>query len=318
MPPKVTIGLPVYNGEPHLEAALRSILRQDFSDFELVISDNASTDATGVICKDYALLDERIRYHLQPTNLGCRLNFHATFGLGSGAEYFKWAGHDDQIEPAYLSRCVSHLDSHPDDVLVQTRVRLIDGDDNEADDAPVPMTFDGATPHERLRALFGQPKTYQTIFGVHRRSVLSQSHLLGPWYAADRALLIELSLYGGFALLDEPLFISRDHEGRGDYADDVVDWYSPERAGTAEAGYWHHLWWVSRSLATTPMPPAERARCFGELGKRASGKVGEWMPILAREASTVATSRARAHSDEGPPPRRSSWLSRALRAVHAA
>jgi glycosyltransferase involved in cell wall biosynthesis len=318
MPPKVTIGLPVYNGELHLEAALRSILRQDFSDFELVISDNASTDATGVICKDYALLDERIRYHLQPTNLGCRLNFHATFGLGSGAEYFKWAGHDDQIEPAYLSRCVSHLDSHPDDVLVQTRVRLIDGDDNEADDAPVPMTFDGATPHERLRALFGQPKTYQTIFGVHRRSVLSQSHLLGPWYAADRALLIELSLYGGFALLDEPLFISRDHEGRGDYADDVVDWYSPERAGTAEAGYWHHLWWVSRSLATTPMPPAERARCFGELGKRASGKVGEWMPILAREASTVATSRARAHSDEGPPPRRSSWLSRALRAVHAA
>jgi glycosyltransferase involved in cell wall biosynthesis len=295
MPPQVTVGLPVYNGERHLEGAIRSILAQSYSDFELVISDNASTDATGVICKDYALLDERIRYHRQDVNVGCRGNFHIVFGLGSGGRYFKWAGHDDRIEREYLARCVAHLEAHPEDVLCQTLLTLIDGEGNPLPDAPVPSTFDDPTPHARLRSLFEGPKTYQTLFGVWRHDALARSHLFGPWYASDRALLIEMSLFGGFAQVPEPLYVSCDHEERGDYVDDRLDWYAPERAGEPEAGYWHHLWWVTRSLATTPMSGAERLRCLAELGRRASGKTGEWLPILAREAAEVAASRARTH-----------------------
>lgn len=296
MPPEVTLALPVYNGERHLEDTIRSILGQTLTDFQLVISDNASTDGTGVICKDYAELDERVTYHRQDTNLGCRGNFHAVFDLGAGTRYFKWAGHDDLIEPEYLARCVGHLDSHPGDVLCQSLVRLIDGEGREVPDAPVPSAFGGATPHERLRAFFEGPKTYQTLFGVIRRDALARTRLLGPWFASDRALLVELSLHGGFGQVPEVLFVSRDHEGRGDYVsdDDRLAWYSPERAGQAEAGYWHHMAWVTRTLATTPMPPAERVKCIGELGRRASGKVGEWAPILAREARESIGARVRA------------------------
>jgi glycosyltransferase involved in cell wall biosynthesis len=293
MPPEVTVGLPVYNGEPHLEGAIRSVLAQTFTDFELVISDNASTDASGVICKDYARMDERIRYHRQDVNVGCRGNFHIVFGLGSGGRYFKWAGHDDEVEPTYLSRCVRHLDTHPGDVLCQTLLRTVDGDGRPVAGPPVPSAFEDASPHARLRALFEGPKTYQTLFGLWRRDALARSHLLGPWYASDRALLIEMSLYGGFGQVPEALYVSRDHDGRGDYVQDRLEWYVPERASEPEAGYWHHLWWVSRSLATTPMAPAERLRCAGEVVRRASGKTGEWLPILAGEAAESIASRAR-------------------------
>lgn len=303
MPPKVTVGLPVYNGERHLEAAIRSILAQTFTDLELVISDNASTDATGEICRDYALLDERIRYHRQDVNVGCRGNFHVVFGLGAGGEYFKWAGHDDQIEPTYLARCVAHLDAHPDDVLCTSRIRLIDGQDRELPGAPEPATFHDPAPHLRMRALFAVPATYQTIFGVIRRSTLAATRLLGPWFASDRALQIELSLHGGFGLVPDRLFVSREHEGRGDYVDDPVEWYAPERAGSPETGYWHHLWWVSRALATVPMSRVERALCTAELARRASGKASVWLPTLAREAAaTAGSSLARARRAEHPAP----------------
>lgn len=292
MPPKVTVGLPVYNGERHLEAAIRSILGQTFTDLELVITDNASTDATGEICRDYALLDERVRYHRQDVNVGCRGNFHLAFGLGAGGEYFKWAGHDDQVEPTYLARCVAHLDAHPSDVLCTSRVRMVDGEGRTVDGAPEPATFHDRSPHLRMRALFAVPATYQTIFGVIRRSSLAATHLFGPWYASDRALQIELSLQGGFGLVPDRLFVSREHAGRGDYVDDKVAWYTPERAGSPEAGYWHHLWWVSRALATAPLSPGDRALCTAELTRRASGKAGEWLPILARQAAATAVSHA--------------------------
>lgn len=304
MPPKVTVGLPVYNGERYIEATIRSILGQTFTDLELVITDNASTDATGEICRDYALLDERVRYHRQAVNVGCRGNFHLAYGLGAGGEYFKWAGHDDQVEPTYLERCVAHLDAHPDDVLCTSRVRLIDGHGRGLDPAPEPATFHDRAPHLRMRALFAVPATYQTLFGVIRRSALASTHLLGPWYAADRALQIELSLQGGFGLVPDRLFVSRDHEGRGDYADNQVEWYAPEQAGSPDAGYWYHLWWVTRALATTPMSWVERALCTIELARRASGKAPEWLPILARQAAAMASSRARAWppSTEHPAP----------------
>src|ERR1035438_9843576 len=92
--PRVSIGLPVYNGENYLDPALNSILRQDYSDLELIISDNASTDATGNICREYAAKDPRIRYYRNETNIGASANFNCLVKLARG-EYFKWAAHDD-------------------------------------------------------------------------------------------------------------------------------------------------------------------------------------------------------------------------------
>src|SRR4051794_3298661 len=93
-PPKLSIGLPVYNGENFLAHAVDSILAQDFRDFELIISDNASTDRTAEICRGYAESDPRVRYVRFETNQGGSRNFCYVFELARG-EYFKWAAHDD-------------------------------------------------------------------------------------------------------------------------------------------------------------------------------------------------------------------------------
>ncbi len=106
--PVASIGLPVYNGEKYLEQTLNSILAQSYTDFELIISDNASTDRTQEICQTYVAKDPRIIYHRNEKNLGAAPNHNLVFGLASG-KYFKWAGYDDIIAPDFMARCFEIL-----------------------------------------------------------------------------------------------------------------------------------------------------------------------------------------------------------------
>src|SRR5436190_12174806 len=92
--PIVSIGLPVFNGERYLRQALDSLLGQDFQDFELIISDNASTDRTAEICRAYVAKDRRIRYYRNESNIGSAPNYRRVFELARG-EFFKWCSHDD-------------------------------------------------------------------------------------------------------------------------------------------------------------------------------------------------------------------------------
>ena len=105
--------MPVYNGQNYIVQALDSLLSQTYSDFELIISDNASTDSTQDICKDYASRDARISYVRQVENLGAIPNFNRVFELSRG-QYFKWASHDDLCEPTCLERCVEVLEHQPE------------------------------------------------------------------------------------------------------------------------------------------------------------------------------------------------------------
>ena len=98
MDPKISIGMPVYNGENYLAQALRAILSQTFTDFELIISDNASTDATQRICETFAAEDSRVRYFRNSRNIGIEPNFNAAFEPARG-KYFMWTAHDDLLEP---------------------------------------------------------------------------------------------------------------------------------------------------------------------------------------------------------------------------
>ena len=123
--PRVSIGVPVYNGEKYLAAALDSILAQTFTDFEVIVSDNASTDRTEQICREYAARDNRIRYVRQPKNRGMTWNFSHTVDLARG-EYFRWHAHDDSCAPTLLDRCVEALDANPEAVLAYPRVQMID------------------------------------------------------------------------------------------------------------------------------------------------------------------------------------------------
>lgn len=99
--PKVSIGMPVYNGEPLLMKALNSLLEQSFADFELIISDNASVDGTERICREYAVRDRRIRYVRQPANLGATANFKFVLDEARG-EYFMWAACDDKFSQDFV------------------------------------------------------------------------------------------------------------------------------------------------------------------------------------------------------------------------
>src|SRR3990172_6471697 len=117
--------MPVYNAERYLEEALDSLVSQSFEDFELIISDNASTDRTGEICWRYAAKDERIRYVRNRANFGILYNFGQTFRLSSG-EFFKWAAADDVCGRDYFLRAVEALDADPSLILAWGRTQGID------------------------------------------------------------------------------------------------------------------------------------------------------------------------------------------------
>jgi glycosyltransferase involved in cell wall biosynthesis len=125
--PRVSIGLPVFNGERYLARALDSLVAQDFEDFELIISDNASTDGTSEICQEYAGRDRRINVHRNERNIGAVGNFNRTLQLSSG-DYFKWAAHDDWCAPEFLSRCVEVLDEDPSMILCFTAMGVADAE----------------------------------------------------------------------------------------------------------------------------------------------------------------------------------------------
>ncbi|MEQ9623697.1 glycosyltransferase family 2 protein [Coleofasciculus chthonoplastes] len=125
--PKVSIGMPVYNGEPFIREALDSILTQTFTDFELIISDNASTDGTEVICRDYATKDDRLRYIRHPKNRGVIANFKFVLDEAVG-EYFMWAAADDKIKPMFIERLYNILHEDENLVLVMSDVLNISPD----------------------------------------------------------------------------------------------------------------------------------------------------------------------------------------------
>jgi glycosyltransferase involved in cell wall biosynthesis len=123
--PRVSLGMPVYNGEAYLEEALRSLLGQTFEDFELIISDNASTDRTRSICLDYAAHDRRIRFLRNEINVGFCRNQNRVIESSTG-EYFLLTHHDDVRAPNYLERTVAVMDADPSIVVCYTKTRDID------------------------------------------------------------------------------------------------------------------------------------------------------------------------------------------------
>src|ERR1700730_635676 len=114
--PRLTVGLPVYNGESYLAESLDALLGQSYEDFELIISDNASTDGTADICRGYAKQDSRIRYIRQPHHIGLAPNHNFVAEQGRG-EFFKWAAADDLYARDLLKCCVDALDEYPHVVL---------------------------------------------------------------------------------------------------------------------------------------------------------------------------------------------------------
>src|SRR5712691_1090037 len=150
--PLLSIGLFVYNGERFLEEVLHSILSQTFTDFELIISDNASTDRTGELAQAYAKRDDRIRYYRNEKNMGAGWNVRRVYELATG-KYFKWAAADDLLEPDLLRRCVEILESDPDCVVAYARTKEVDENGTFIKNYITPMKTDSSDPVERFRGI---------------------------------------------------------------------------------------------------------------------------------------------------------------------
>lgn len=209
--PRVSIGLPVFNGEKYLKEALDSILAQTYSDFELIISDNASTDCTQQICREYATKDSRIRYYCNENNLGAPKNFNRVFELSS-SEYFKWAAYDDLLAPEYLEKCVDVLDKNPSIVLCHSKTGCIDEHGTLIGTYHHNLKIDSWKPHERFGDLIlTGNQAWPNIFGVTRANSLKMTQLHGSYIGADRNLLAEISLIGRIFEIPEQLFFRRDH-----------------------------------------------------------------------------------------------------------
>jgi glycosyltransferase involved in cell wall biosynthesis len=210
--PRVSIGLPVYNGERYLEEALESLVAQTYTDFEIVISDNASTDRTEDICRSFADRDARVRYTRADVNRGGTWNFNRVVEL-SQCEYFRWAAHDDVVAPTYLERCVGVLDDDPRVALAHTEVELIDADGNSMGiyEGPVARRED-PRPWVRFHDAALWSGRNHLIFAVIRRDLLDRIPPYGAYGNADGVLLARLALLGTFVTVDEPLQQIRVHD----------------------------------------------------------------------------------------------------------
>jgi glycosyltransferase involved in cell wall biosynthesis len=221
--------MPVFNGADYLEEALDSILGQTFRDFELIISDNASTDATEEICRSYAENDARVTYIRNQSNIGAHPNYNQTFN-GSSGKYFKWAPHDDILRPAFLERCVEALETDPSTVVCQTFLDYIDDDGNPIGIYDSCLEGSGSErAADRFGAVVLRGHPAYEVMGLFRRSALEGSLLLQSFHGADRALLAELALRGRFVQVSEPLLVVRDHKQR----------YTRSRVRPTDRAVWH-------------------------------------------------------------------------------
>ncbi|MBZ9677688.1 glycosyltransferase family 2 protein [Mesorhizobium sp. ES1-1] len=229
MPPQVSLGLPVYNGQNFVGEAIRSILDQDFSDFELVITDNASTDRTADICQEFARRDGRIRYFRNEHNLGAAGNFNQAFKLSLG-KYFKWCAHDDIVNSAFITACVRALDDNAAHVIAYPRLLGIDetGQLTGYVERVLP-DMERAPPASRFRLMVAAHGWDAAMFGVWRRDALVKTTLHEPYYGSDCALLAEMALLGTFVGAPEAVLYSRDHPMRSVRlpSSDRLAWQNP-------------------------------------------------------------------------------------------
>lgn len=291
--PRVSIGFPVFNGEQYLAEALDSLLNQSYTDFELILCDNASTDSTPAICQRYAVQDKRVRYVRHPTNIGAMQNWYRSFALSSG-EYFTGAAHDDRYHPEFLQKCVAVLDADPTVAVCYTRTRIIDQAGNFAGDFMVEIDTTSPSPHIRLYNGIGIDYLCVQLFGVMRSNTFGSTRQYIGYYGSDRNTLAELCLLGKLYEVPEYLFYHRLHpqalgaalhSGRTvqelRLLDPGIDWQSRLATLYRFGNYF-------MAVARTPLAPGERLRCYLQLlrliGDKSTARLKRQWQLAATKA----------------------------------
>jgi glycosyltransferase involved in cell wall biosynthesis len=287
--PRLTIGLPVYNAERLLPRALDSLLAQDFEDFELIISDNASTDGTRELCASYAAKDARIRVVRNDRNVGVFPNFNQVVKLARG-EYFKWAAHDDWCDPRFVGRCVEVLDGNPEVVLCHTQSTQVDEEGNPLVVNFRPLDVRAPSPEERFRTVIWSPGAVYPIYGVIRTQALRRSGLFRSHSGADRVLIAELSLLGQIWQVPELLFFDSNTVSARD--DRRPSFFDSSRKDRPPFKHWRvcasHLAVVLRS---TQLTGGQKLRLVGAVLDRYAVKNARPMLADIKQAGRIIVAR---------------------------
>jgi glycosyltransferase involved in cell wall biosynthesis len=281
--PRLSIGLPVFNGERFLAQALASILNQTYADFELVISDNASTDGTEELCRDHAAKDQRIRYCRNATNIGATQNWYRVFDLSSG-EYFASVAHDDVYAPRYMDTCISELDKDASVVVCYSKTHIIDVDGHRrmqgryVPDLDIAIDTMSQHPCVRLYNVITRNLWCLQLYGVMRAAALRRTTVFAGYYSADRNTLAELALWGKIYQYPEAMFYYRIYDaslGQAPYRrktatemrlwDPGTNWSFRHWKLKVFLNYFH-------SVSRVPMPGREKLRCYAQLLRIILGK----------------------------------------------
>jgi glycosyltransferase involved in cell wall biosynthesis len=293
--PRLGIGLPVYNGENYLAEAIEALLGQTYPDFELIIGDNASTDGTEEICRQYAARDPRIRYFRQPRNIGLAPN-HGFVFRQSRSELFKWACHDDLFGRDLLRRCVDALDEHPHVVAANAWTAMIDGTGAVTRAIAYPLATSSPSAAERFRSmLFANGGDDDGA--VFRSEVLRRVKPLGSYHHADRTFVTELALQGPFHQVPDWLYFRRDHPERAERACPTVRTrcanLDPRRADRIRHPVarllGEYVWAYVSMIRRAPLTAAERRECHRALAQWAASRAtrDSWGEVTDQPAAEV-------------------------------
>lgn len=269
--PLISVGIPVYNAERYVGEAIESVLAQTFTDFELVICDNGSTDGTEAICRDHAARDSRIRYYRNASNIGAAGNFCRVFELSTG-RYFRWLSADDYMAPATLEKCFATLEADLLAVLACGRAAFVGADGEMLGPYTEKQSLEQESPVERFRAVMQQDPHCHAVYGLIRREVLQRTRLLGPFAGSDNTLLAELALYGRFVEVPELLFFRRIHPGA--YSWDMTDeqiraFYTPnaQRKAGPLLSAWRHRRENLQAILRAPLTGSEKMRLIAHVAR---------------------------------------------------
>ncbi len=220
----ITIGLPVYNGGKTIQNALDTLLSQSYKNFELIISDNASTDETESICLEFAKKDKRIKYYRQPKKINVLENFNLVLEK-SNSEFFMWAGSDDIWHPEFIKKNLHTLQINENAIGSTSEIEFFYKDWSKDDFKrfkntsilkkyqlvhPITGTYEN-----KVNFLFTFNHS-QCIYGLFKTDVLKKSIVKKNIGSVDYAILLNILKYGDILVVDELLkYQSRSHKEKG-------------------------------------------------------------------------------------------------------
>jgi hypothetical protein len=291
--PRVSLAMPVYNGERFISEAIESILSQTFSDFELIITDNCSSDSTDTIVKEFAARDPRVFYHRNQRNIGAANNYNLGFKLARG-QYLKWCACDDLIDPGHLTALVAALESDATLGLAYGQTICI-----QADGRTIPMVGEEmpeiteTDPAERFGKAVMSFGTCFQIFGLFRMDLLRRTTLHRPYYSSDEALLAEAALLSPFKRVPEAIFYNREHDHRSIHIDSKLarsSWQNGEASRKAASEHLNLLLHLYEIAGRHPevIPPYRARLQLVRFAKRPEQLSRYALEILSFLSPTIA------------------------------